>query len=77
MGCSLCCFVVVRMRFNVFACVFMRELVCDIVWFVLLLCVCVCVCLCFIFDVNYLVMMYGLLCVVCVCVCCNVCVVCL
>ena len=34
-----------------------------------LLCVCVCVRLCFMFDVNYLVMMYGILCFVCVCVC--------
>ena len=77
-GCPLCCFVVVRMGFNVFECVSVRELACDVVWFVCLLCVCVYVCLCFIFDVSYLVMMYGLLCFVCVNVCAFcVCVVCL
>ena len=52
-----------------FECVSMRELVCDVVWFVCLLCACVCVCLCFIFDVSYLVMMCGIRCVVRDCVC--------
>ena len=33
MGCSLCWCVVVRMGFNVFECVFMLELVCDVVWY--------------------------------------------
>ena len=38
-------FVVVRMGFNLFECVFMLVLVCDVVWFdVCDVCVFVCVC---------------------------------
>ena len=34
MVCCLCCFVDVRVGFNVFECVFMRALLCDVVWLV-------------------------------------------
>ena len=43
MVCCLCCLAVVRVGCNVFDCVLMRDLLCDVVWFVLR-CVLVSVC---------------------------------
>ena len=49
MVCCLCCFVDVRVGVNVIECVFMRALLCDVVWFVFFV-VCLCWCV-FVFGV--------------------------
>ena len=46
MVCCLCCFVDVRVGLNLFECVFIRALLCDVLWFdirgvFVLMCVCV------------------------------------
>ena len=64
MVCCLCCVVIVRVGLNVFECVSMRDVLCDVVWFVCFVCVCVmCVCVLCLMSlcVNCLVMTCGVL----------------
>ena len=78
MVCCLCCCVIVRVGFNVFECVFMREFSCDVVCFFLFvsLCVCVmCVCVLCLMSLHAVCELYcddvwcSMYLCVCVCVC--------